>query len=98
MNIKNIFLIISLFLSFQVNSQTITGTFPGIAKQQIKLVGFKGFNTYVIDSIQADEKGEFKLSYGKKDYGMGYLSAKDNKPFFIVFSGTNHPPIYRADN
>ena len=82
--IINILLLISAF----VNSQNaIIGTFPGIANQQIKLVGFNGFDTYVIDSVQANEKGEFNLSYSEKYYGMGYLSAHDNKPFFIVLEG-----------
>ncbi|MEA1874991.1 MAG: TlpA disulfide reductase family protein [Bacteroidota bacterium] len=63
---------------------TITGVFSGIANQQIKLLGYNGFVTYPIDSIKANEKGEFKFSYDVSDYGMGYLSAKDNKPFFIV--------------
>jgi thiol-disulfide isomerase/thioredoxin len=88
---KKIFIItILLLVSVFIYSQnTITGTFPGIANQQIKLLGFNGFDTYVIDSIQANEKGVFKLSYGETDYGMGYLSAADNKPFFIVFSGAD---------
>lgn len=78
--------ILMLVSAFVYSQNTITGTFPGIANQQIKLVGFKGFDTYVIDSIRADEKGEFKLSYADSDYGMGYLSAADNKSFFIVLS------------
>lgn len=79
--IINILLLVSVFIYSQ---NTITGTFPGIANQQIKLIGFNGFNSYVIDSVQANEKGEFKLTYSVSDYGMGYLSAADNKPFFIV--------------
>ena len=82
---KIITITILLLISVFVYSQsTITGTFPNLANQQIKLIGFNGFNTYVIDSVQANEKGEFKLAYSKNDYGMGYLSAHDNKPFFIV--------------
>ena len=87
MNFTNFLLIISLFISSHASSQNIAGTFPGIANQQIKLLGFNGFDTYVIDSIQANEKGEFKLFYDVSDYGMGYLSTQDNKPFFIVLSG-----------
>ncbi|MEN8122855.1 MAG: TlpA disulfide reductase family protein [Bacteroidota bacterium] len=79
--------ILLLVSAFVYSQNTVTGTFPGIANQQIKFFGFKGFDTYVIDSIQANEKGEFKLSYGEKNYCMGYLSAQDNKPFFIVLSG-----------
>jgi thiol-disulfide isomerase/thioredoxin len=82
--IINILMLVSIFVYSQ---NTISGTFPGIANRQIKLVGFTGFDTYAIDSIQADEKGVFNLSYSEKDYGMGYLSAQNNKPFFIVLSG-----------
>jgi thiol-disulfide isomerase/thioredoxin len=77
-----------LFFCASASSQnTITGTFPGLANQQIKLFGFEGFNTFVIDSLKANDKGVFNLSYGKQDYGMGYLSTADNKPFFVILSG-----------
>lgn len=80
-------ILLLLFVSAFVYSQnTITGTFPGIAKQQIKLFGFSGFDTYLIDSIQANEKGAFILTYTEKDYGMGYLSTVKDKPFIIVLS------------
>ncbi len=86
---RKIFNIIILLLvcAFAHSQHTITGTFSGIANQQIKLVGFSGFDTYAIDSVKTNEKGVFNLSYSKKDYGIGYLSAQDNKPFFIVLSG-----------
>lgn len=82
---KIITITILILVSVFVYSQnTITGTFLGLNNQQIKLIGFNGFNTYVIDSVQANEKGEFKLAYSITDYGMGYLSAADNKPFLVV--------------
>ncbi|HNW90216.1 MAG TPA: thioredoxin-like domain-containing protein [Bacteroidales bacterium] len=84
---KKIKLILLLFVSCSVYSQkTITGTFPVLANQQINLSGFSGFDTYVIDSIQANEKGAFILSFIEKDYGMGYLSTDNDKPFIIVLS------------
>jgi thiol-disulfide isomerase/thioredoxin len=87
---KIITITILILVSVFVYSQnTITGTFLGLNNQQIKLIGFNGFNTYVIDSVQANEKGEFKLAYSITDYGMGYLSAADNKPYFIVLSATD---------
>jgi hypothetical protein len=87
---KIITITILILVSVFVYSQnTITGTFLGLKNQQIKLIGFNGFNTYVIDSVQANEKGEFKLAYSITDYGMGYLSAADNKPYFIVLSATD---------
>lgn len=84
---KTIIITILLLVSaFAYSQNTITGTFPGLINHQIKLFGLNGFDTYVIDSIQANEKGEFKLSYSEKDYGMGYLSTEDNKLFFVVLS------------
>jgi thiol-disulfide isomerase/thioredoxin len=68
------------------SQNTVTGTFPGIANQQVKLVGFEGFNTYVIDSVRANEEGIFQLSFSKKDFGMGYLAAEDNKAFIVVLA------------
>ncbi len=67
--------------------QTITGTFPNLANQQIILTGFSGFDTYAIDSVKANEKGVFNLFYSEKDCGMGFLLAEDNKPFLVVLSG-----------
>ncbi len=82
--IINILLLISILV---YSHNTVTGTFSGINNQQVKLVGFNGFKTYPIDSVQANEIGEFKLSYSESDYGMGYLLAEDNKPFFVVLGG-----------
>jgi hypothetical protein len=74
--------ILLLIYALAYSQSTITGTLPNLANQQIKLVGFKGFQTFAIDSVKANEKGEFKLAYRETDYGMGYLSAQVNKPFF----------------
>ncbi|AFU70305.1 thiol-disulfide interchange protein, TlpA-like family [Psychroflexus torquis ATCC 700755] len=80
--------IILLFTCIYAYSQnSITGTFPGLARQQIKLVGFEGFDTYLIDSIQANGKGQFQLSFGTTDFGMAYLSSEDNKSFVVILSG-----------
>jgi len=81
--IITILLLISVFVYSQ---NTITGTFPGLNNQQIKLVGFNGFQTNPIDSAKADEKGVFKLSYSEKDYGMGYLAGEDNKAFIVILA------------
>ncbi len=78
-----IFLVISIHTHAQ---QTITGTLPHHANQEIELKGFEGFNTYTIDRAQVSEEGKFELAYSKDYYGMGYLAAKDNKPFFVILS------------
>ena len=71
-------------VSYPQNS--VTGTLTSLAGQQIKLAGFDGFNTYVIDSTNASSKGNFTLSFGKNDYGMGYLVAEDNNPFIVILA------------
>jgi thiol-disulfide isomerase/thioredoxin len=86
--IKLINIVVLLLTCALVYSQsTIIGSFPKLANRQVKLVGFDGFNTYKVDSVLANEQGVFNLSFGKQDYGMGYLSAADNKPFFVILSG-----------
>ncbi|GAA3624858.1 TlpA disulfide reductase family protein [Flavivirga aquimarina] len=80
-------IIVLLFIcAFTYAQNSITGTFTGLANQHIKLVGFNGFDTYAIDSTQADEKGRFNLKFSKNDYGMGYLLLQDNKSFVIILS------------
>lgn len=85
--INTIFLLFVCVFAYSQN--TITCTFPNLANQQINLVGFEGFDTYLIDSVKANEKGVFHLFYNKSDYGMGYLAAEDDKPFLVVLSGEN---------
>ncbi len=78
--------ILLLIYAFAFSQYTVEGTFSGIANQQVKLAGFEGFNTYVIDSVKVNEKGIFHLSFSKKDLGMGYLAAEDNKAFIVVLA------------
>lgn len=66
---------------------TITGAFPDLAHQQVDLVGFAGFTTYPIASTTVSTDGYFKVPYAESDFGMGYLMAEDNRPFFVVLSG-----------
>ena len=85
---KKLAIIILFFTCVSAFAQnSITGTFPGLAKQQIKLVGFNGFDTYAIDSTQVNENGEFNLKFSKNDYGIGYLLSADNKSFVVILSG-----------
>jgi thiol-disulfide isomerase/thioredoxin len=70
-----------------VRSQTIMGNLKQLAKQEIKLEGFNGLQTYPISSTFIDDKGNFKLTYSKADYGVGYLKSADDKPLFVILSG-----------
>lgn len=90
MNFRNFQLIrtlfILLFITIQANAQSISGSFPNLSNQYIKLTGFNGFDTYAIDSVKVNEKGEFQLSFGKEDYGMAYLLSEDDKSFVVILS------------
>jgi len=81
--------LLSIAISLSVVSYTqnsVTGILTSVAGQQIKLAGFDGFNTYVIDSMKASPNGNFILSYSKNDYGMGYLIAEENKSFIVILA------------
>jgi len=80
-------LLISVFCSIIINAQSITGNLSLLVNQTIKLEGFNGLKTYPIASTNIDEKGNFKLSYSKADYGVGYLISVDEKPLFVILSG-----------
>ena len=80
-------LIIGLTFCLGLFSQTITGNLSLLANQSIKLEGFNGLKTYPISSSNLDEKGNFKLTYSKADYGVGYLISADEKPLFVILSG-----------
>lgn len=79
--------ILILITVFGYSQNTVTGIFLGLSNQQIKLVGYKGFEIYGIDSTQISEDGKFVLEYSHDDFGMGYLVAKNKKPFIVVLSG-----------
>ncbi len=90
MNLQLYKLLALIFLSIiSINASaqyTISGEFPYLAGQQVRLVGFEGFGTYTIDSTTVSDNGIFELSYDAKDRGMGYLAAEDDKPYIIVLA------------
>ena len=57
--------------SFSINAQNISGNLSLLSNQSIKLEAFKGLKTYPISSASTDEKGNFKLTYSKSDFGVG---------------------------
>ena len=79
-------LIFLLIVSGAYSQSTVHGTFSGLSHQMVKLVGIEGYTTYTIDSVRANEKGSFNLTVDKKDYGIGYLVAADNKSFVVLLS------------
>jgi thiol-disulfide isomerase/thioredoxin len=77
----------SILFHHAYSQPAITGTFTLPAGSEVRLEGFNGFDTYLIAAAQTDNKGKFSLVYTEQDYGMGYLMAEDNKPFFVILSG-----------
>jgi peroxiredoxin len=67
-----------------VAQNQITGTFPALSNQQVKLIGFNGFDIYTVDSTQAGEKGELDLVFSKNDYGIGYLLSDAGNSFIVI--------------
>lgn len=78
--------ILTLVPSVIKAQQTINGVFPNLANKQVKLKGFEGFKTYTIDSVTSSENGVFRLKFSPEDFGMGYLTAEDNKPFILILA------------
>ncbi|HZH69937.1 MAG TPA: TlpA disulfide reductase family protein [Flavobacteriaceae bacterium] len=75
-----------LIFTSVLSQNTVTGIFTEIANTQIKLVGYNGFETYAIDSTQANDNGAFSLSFSNKDFGVGYLLSENNKLFVVILA------------
>ena len=87
--IKIISLMYLVLISIPSIGQTISGNLSMLVKQSIQLEGFNGLKTYPIANTLMDEKGNFKLSYSKSDYGVGYLMTADKITLFVILSGEN---------
>ncbi len=59
------FIVIAFLSSFVTKAQTITGKFPLLAGQEVRLEGFYGFDTYKISSADVSEEGKFVLNYSE---------------------------------
>ena len=84
---KYILLNLALLSSLCGFSQIISGNLRLLPNQVINLTGFNGLKNYPISSAQIDATGNFKLTYSKADYGVGYLMSADEKPLFVILSG-----------
>lgn len=76
-----------LFVLCTYSQNSITGVFPFLEGQHLRLMGFNGFNSYIIDSTMVSQQGRFKLNYKDAKRGMGYLSTTtNNNSYFVVLS------------
>ncbi len=73
-----------IFTSTILLGQTLSGTFTSLPNKTIRLEGFEGLRSYLIDSTKTDEFGNFTLKFSAKDYGMGYLISPGGKPLIII--------------
>jgi thiol-disulfide isomerase/thioredoxin len=71
----------------EFTTATIEGNLTLLSGNEIILEGFNGLNTYKISTTTIDDKGNFKLSYSIKDYGVGFLQSTDGQPLFVILSG-----------
>ncbi len=84
-----IFDIIVFIFLIEVPGQSVSGTFSSIIGKNVKLVGFSGFDKYLIDSTKIDENGHFSLNFSEKDCGMGLLSTENNSMMIILAENEN---------
>jgi len=87
MNSNKIIFLFGLLFTNTLFSQKISGRFPMLAGQEIRLSAFVGLKNDAIMAAYLDSLGNFKMAYSKKDYGVGYLIANDNKPFIVILNG-----------
>ena len=83
------FRIVLLFvlISQSLISQKVAGNLFNAVSKTIQLSGFNGFNSIIISNDIIDEKGNFQLDFSKTDFGIGYLTCDDSKPFLVILSG-----------
>lgn len=86
---KNIFIVVSFFLTKVAMCQTISGNLVELSNQYIALEGFDGLKIHKIDSVKVSEKGNFNLKYTISDYGLGYLKTTDKIVQLVILNGDN---------
>jgi hypothetical protein len=69
MNFKNFltFLTVSILSINAYAQHIITGNFPLLAGQQVRLVGFEGFGIYTIDSTSIKRLGVFAKNHRNRN-------------------------------
>ncbi len=95
---KTIIINVLCFVSILAFSQNVfKGFFTGLVNQQIKLVGFNGFDNYTIDSTHTNEKGQFQLSFCKDDFGVACLLSEENKSIVVILDENENLQLAGGD-
>lgn len=85
-----ILIIYQIIIIVSIQAQQVSGQLKYQAGQNIKLLGYNGFETVVLASSAIDSLGNFSLRCTTDYNGMAYLETSDNGHLFIV---VNEPDI-----
>ena len=64
------------------------GSFTESPNTNLKLIGYSGFETYLIDEDITNSKGEFSFKYGSDDFGCAYILNEDNQSYIVILNST----------
>lgn len=88
-NIKNKLLFLLLLIGSTYSFGQVAGTLKYHANQQIKLLGYSGFETIELAQTKLDNDGNFSFTDITSYKGMGYLETSDNSQLFMVINEPN---------
>ena len=89
LDIKFFFTLISGLVVLSACSQeSMEGSFKESPNTNLKLIGYSGFETYLIDEDITNSKGEFSFKYSSDDFGCAYILNEDNQSYIVILNST----------
>ena len=89
LDIKFFFTLISGLVVLSACSQeSIEGSFNDSPNTNLKLIGYSGFETYLIDEDITNSKGEFSFKFSSDDFGCAYILNEDNQSYIVILNST----------
>ena len=88
-DIKFLFTLISGLIVLSACSQeSIQGSFKESPNTSLKLIGYSGFETYLIDEDITNSKGEFSFKFSSDDFGCAYILDEDSQSYIVILNST----------
>jgi len=88
LSIKSILLLLLAISSQSTSySQSVGGILTLLPNEEIRLEGYDGFKTYIINQTSTDSSGYFRIEYSSSDHGMGFLISADDKAYHVILCG-----------
>ena len=81
------YLISGLVVLSACSQESMEGSFES-PNTNLKLIGYSGFETYLIDEDITNSKGEFSFKYGSDDFGCAYILNEDNQSYIVILNST----------